>query len=110
MLLGALGGVAGSYPAAAVCALLYQFPVPLGDNASGLRGAALSPFAVTFYGVFLGGFIVQGLLGALAGGWATRNVREQPAQAWRVALAAGAFASIPGVVLLATLEKFIGPW
>ena len=108
--LGALAGVVGTYPAAAVCALVYHFPVPLGGNASGLAGAALSTFAVTFYGIVLGGFVVQGAAGAIAATLATRRTEGDPGRARRIALAAGAGASIPGVILLATLEKIIGPW
>ena len=100
----------GTYPAAAVFALFFRFPVPFGGYVSGPSGATLSPLAVTIYGVMFGGFVIQGLLGGVAGGLAERRGGGSRRLTWRLCILYGLAASLPGVALLATLDKIIGPW
>ena len=102
--------VLGTYPVAALCALVFRFPVPLGGYVGGLTGAALTPLAVTIYGAVFAGFVVQGVLGAVAGGLAAHRAKGNQRRAWRLTLAYGIGASVPGVALLALLDKIIGPW
>jgi hypothetical protein len=64
---GAIAAVLLAFPAAALMALCYQFPVPFAGQLSGLEGAAMSLWAVFFYGVFLMGFIPLAIVGALVG-------------------------------------------
>lgn len=110
VLRGALFGMIGTYPAAVLCALVFRFPVPFGGYVSGPGGAALAPLAVTIYGAVFGGFLVQGVLGGLAGRLAERRGRGSGPRTWRLCLVYGALASLPGVALLAILDKIIGPW
>jgi hypothetical protein len=107
---GAVLGVLATYPMAALCALFFRFPVPFGGYVSGPSGAVLSPLAVTIYGVMFGGFVVQGVLGGIAGRLARRRGRGNQRLTWRLCILYGAAASLPGVALLATLDKVIGPW
>jgi hypothetical protein len=102
--------VLGTYPVAALCALVFRFPIPLGGYVGGLTGAALTPLAVTVYGAVFAGFVIQGVLGAVAGGLAARRAKGNQRQAWRLTLAYGVGASVPGVAVLALLDKIIGPW
>jgi hypothetical protein len=107
---GAVVSVVATYPTAAVCALLFRFPVPLGGYATGLSGAALSPFAVTIYGILLGGFVLQAALGALGGFVAGRVAQGEPRRAWRLTFLSGLGAAVPGVIVLSVLDRIIGPW
>lgn len=110
ILRGAVVSVLGTYPVAAVVALVFRFPVPFGGYVSGRSGVMLSLLAVTFYGALFGGFVVQGLLGGVAGGLAERRGGGNRRLTWRLCMLYGLAASFPGVALLATLDKIIGPW
>lgn len=107
-LCGALICVVCSYVAAALCAAIFRFPIPFGGYARGIEAVWLSPLAVTFYGV-LGGFALQAAVGAGVAVWASRKRRQCGGRAWPACLWAAA-AALPGVLLLATLDWFIGPW
>jgi len=45
---GAFYAVFGMFPAAALVALMYRFPIPLAGFRSGIRAACLSPWAVLY--------------------------------------------------------------
>jgi hypothetical protein len=66
--------------------------------------------AVTVYGVVFGGFIVQGLLGGVAGVLARRHGGPDRRRVWCLCAVYALAASLPGVVILAVLDKIIGPW
>lgn len=98
-----------AFPFAAVCALLYRFPVPMAGYESGVAAMLRASLAVVFYGL-LGGFpallVIGGLGGAAAhaiGGTDTRRVQ-------RFTLAFSAMAALLGVVVMAVLDKLIGPY
>lgn len=100
--------ILSSYAVAALSAVAFRFPIPFGGYASGLDAARLTPLAVTFYGL-LGGFVLQGALGVGATACVCRRPRRGWC-AWPACLWAAVVASVPGVLLLATLDWFIGPW
>jgi hypothetical protein len=63
----ALFGALFMFPAAALVALVYRFPVPFGGFVSGPAGAWSAMLATLFYGL-VGGFVVVPVLAALGGG------------------------------------------
>ncbi len=98
-----------AFPAAAITALLYRFPVPFAGYLSGFQAVGPAVIAVIFYGIF-GGFVVLALLGAM-GGWVAYRIGA-PAER-QVRLLTYAFstaAALAGALLLAVLDKIIGPW
>jgi hypothetical protein len=95
---------------AMLSALLFRFPIPFVGYSSGVHAVLPSLAAVTVYGVFVGGFVVQGLLGGLAGLLARRQGGLDRRRPWRRCVVYGCAASLPGVVILAILDKIIGPW
>jgi hypothetical protein len=110
ILTGALVSVLGTYLVVALVTLLFRFPVPFGGYVSGPRGVGLSLLAATIYGVVFGGFVLQGLLGGVAGWLACRRAGGEPLATGRLCLCYGLLAAAPGVALLATLDMIIGPW
>ena len=62
----ALFGLLFMFPAAALVALVYRFPVPFGGYVRGPAGAWSAMLATLFYGL-AGGFVVVPLVAALAG-------------------------------------------
>ena len=109
-LCGPLQSILGTYLTAVLCAVLYRFPVPLVGYASGVDAVLPTLVAVTVYGVVLGGFVVQGLLGWAAGKLARRHGEGERRRTRWLCAAYGWAASIPGVVALAVLDKIIGHW
>jgi hypothetical protein len=109
LLWGALSAAALVLPFAALCALVYRFPVPFGGYVSGARQIPLALLAVGFYGA-LGGLPLMLAVGAL-GGWAAHALAAPDVRRIRrLALAFGMVAAAAAVVLLAVLDKLIGPW
>jgi hypothetical protein len=106
---GALSAVMLVVPFAALCAVVYQFPVPFGGYVSGLRQVPLVLMAVAFYGA-IGGFPILLVLGALAGWAAHALAAPDMRRVRRVAVAFGTIASAMSVLLLAVLDKVIGAW
>jgi len=93
---------------AALIALVFRFPIPLGGYASGLDAMRLSPIAVLFYGVYFGGFLVPLVLAFLVEALVRlSDLRLGPRARLWLAANAGAFAS---VMTLALLDFIIGPW
>jgi hypothetical protein len=110
ILCGAACSIAGTYPMAALCALLFRFPIPFGGYSSGVHAVLPSVVAVTVYGLVFGGFLVQALLGGVAGVLARRHGGPDRTHRWRRCVICGVAASLPGVTALAVLDKIIGPW
>ena len=98
-----------AFPAAALVALVYGFPIPFGGKESGPDAMVRAMFAAMFFVVF-GGFIVLGVFGMVAGCFAVelggKDRRKVQILSWLfpflVALACAVF--------IATLDLFIGQW
>lgn len=100
----------GTFPSAALVGLSYGFPVPFAGKLSGWEAIIPSQFAVFMYGVFLGGFVVVALAGAIAGFLAKELCRDHPELQEPAAIASSLLVSFASVMLLAALDLFIGPW
>lgn len=112
MLRGAIIAIIASFPAAALVALVYGFPVPFDETRQagrGIQGVIPAMFAVVFYGA-LGGFVVLGVLGAVAGAVAQARAGNDRARAARLTNVLALTAALACAILLATLHLFIGPW
>jgi len=109
VLYGMLWAVGLAFPLAAICALVYRFPIPFAGYESGLAAMPLALVATVFYGI-LGGFPALMAAGAL-GGAAAYSIGQPDRQRvrWLTVTFAG-LAALSGVVLLAVLDKLIGPW
>ncbi len=106
---GALGAVVLAFPFAAICALIYRFPIPFAGYASGTTAMLRALGAVVFYGI-LGGFPVLLVVGALGGVAAYFLGRPDLAHIRRLTLAFAGLTALLGVGFLAILDKLIGPW
>ncbi|MGV0741442.1 hypothetical protein [Mycolicibacterium sp. XJ870] len=103
-MVGAVAAVGWAPLAAAIVAAVYRFPVPFGEYASGLGGMPTAALASVFY-LALGGFLVLGALGAVAGA-----LLAGTASATRLTVAASIVIALLGALTLALLEYVIGPW
>lgn len=106
---GACWAVVLAFPLAAICALLYRFPVPFSGYQTGLVAVPGALLAVVFYGV-LGGFPALLAAGALGGAAAYALGRADGPRIRRLTLAFAGLMALIGVGLLAVLDKLIGPW
>jgi hypothetical protein len=104
MVVGAVWALGLAFPLAALCALVYRFPVPLVGYRSGPVAVPGAVVSVVFYGVLLGGFPVLLAGGAAAGAVAYGLGRPD---LWRVRLLvltlAGLVAAL-GVGLVAIVD------
>ncbi len=66
-LMGSVWSVASTFPIAGLMALVFRFPIPFAGYRSGFAAIQPAILAVLFYGVFVGGFVLVGLLGAVGG-------------------------------------------
>ncbi len=106
---GAVAACAGAFPAAAAIALVYRFPIPFRGYESGLAAAGSALGAVFFYGI-LGGFVLLGAAGGIAGVFAHSRVGPQKPPVQTLTIAIVLAVDVGGALLLATLDKLIGPW
>jgi hypothetical protein len=106
---GALSAAGLVAPFAAICVLIYRFPVPFGGYVSGARQLPLALLAVVFYGA-LGGLPVMLGVGALGGWLAHALAAPDMRRVRRLALTFGMAASAAAVLVLAVLDKLIGNW
>lgn len=74
----ALYAVLFMFPAAALVAVVYRFPLPLGGTVSGPAGAWNAMLATLFYGL-VGGFVVVPLLAMAMGALIRRRRQDHPA-------------------------------
>jgi hypothetical protein len=94
---------------AALCALVFRFPIPFAGYESGLTAVPRALLAAVFYGV-LGGFVVLAIGGYAAGAVAVLKAGNDITKSFRLTLAYSVLVSFAGVLLLAVLDKIIGPW
>ena len=106
---GMLWAVVFAFPLAALCALIFRFPMPLAGYEHGVSAIPHALLAVIFYGI-MGGFVVLAGLGALSGYVATRMSVGDEGRSRRLTLFLAAFGSAAAVLFLASLDKIIGPW
>ena len=106
---GALWTILLVFPFAALCALVFRFPVPFAAYESGWTAIPHALAAVRFYGA-LGGFTLLALLGALGGVAAYRMGRPDMRRVWQCTISFAAAVAFCAVTLLATLDYIIGPW
>lgn len=108
--IGAVVCTLGAFPAAALVALVYRFPIPLAAYASGPEAVLPSMLAVIFYGIIIGGFVVLPCLGAVAGLVAYRLAKPNSKMilCWTIALAFAV--DLLAAMTLATWDKIYGPW
>ena len=106
---GALFAIVLSLPLAALCALVYRFPVPFSAYESGVAAMPRAFGAAIFYGL-LGGFVVLAIAGYLSGRLAMRLGAGDAQKAARLTLLFSGMVAFAGVFTLAILDKLIGPW
>ncbi len=106
---GALTTILLAFPFAALCALVFRFPVPFAAYESGWSAVPHALAAVRFYGA-LGGFPLLALLGALGGAVAHHIGRADMRRVWARTISLAAAIALCAVILLATLDYIIGPW
>lgn len=109
VLRGALWAVALAFPLAAICALIYRFPVPFVGYETGLTAVPGALLAVVFYGL-LGGFPALLAAGGLGGAAAHTLARPDVPRIRNLTLAFSGIVALLAVALLAVLDKIIGPW
>lgn len=109
VLRGAFWAVALAFPFAAICALLYRFPIPFAGYETGLVAMPGALMAVVFYGI-LGGFPTLLAAGALGGVAAYALGRPDVPRIRQFTLVFSGLVALLGVGFLAILDKLIGPW
>jgi hypothetical protein len=107
---GALVGVVGSLPLAALSALVFRFPVPFAGYMSGPGAVVPALMGTLFYGIALGGFVVQALLGGLGGLAGARRGWPDHKRMRRLCVTFSLVGSGIGIATLAVLDWIIGPW
>ncbi len=106
---GAVAACAGAFPAAAVIALLYRFPIPFRGYESGFAAAGDALGATLFYGI-LGGFALLGAAGGGAGVFAHSRVGPWRPPVRTLTIAIVVAVDLGCALLLASWDKIIGPW
>lgn len=106
---GAGWSVAASFPITAVLVSILQFPIPFRGIVSGPKFIPLAIFALLMYGIFLGGFVVLSVAGGLAGAFA-RYIGSTAAKQRLVLRVLAVGSSLFLLVVLAILDRIIGPW
>lgn len=107
---GATWAIASAFPISGFLALVFRFPVPMAGYLSGVDAVVPAMIAVLIYGVLLGGFLLLGGTGATIGYFAENWKIANPKRGrWVVAVTCMSFTLIY-LMILATLDKWIGPW
>ena len=109
MLSGAVWSILAAFPITVLLALFFRFPVPFAGIGGGISYVIPAIFGLLIYGIPLGGFILLGVCGALAGllsRLATASAVQQ------IQLQRGLSVVVTAILLfiLATLDWYIGPW
>ncbi len=106
---GGLISVLSAFPIAAILVSVFRFPIPFGGYVSGPKYIFMAMIAVLMYGIALGGFLLLAAVGAIAGAVgraAGSTIKRQRRIGWLLSL----IASFLLLLLLATLDWFIGNW
>jgi hypothetical protein len=106
---GIAWAILGAFPAAAVVALCYRFPIPFHGYRGGPAAVLPSLFAVAFYGL-AGGFALLALIGAAAGIAANLLAQREPRRERRLIIAFALAGDLAVAATLAVLDRIIGPW
>jgi len=107
---GAIVGIVATVPLVLLCALIFRFPVPFAGYLSGPSSILPALIAILFYGVLMGGFIVQALLGGLGGLLAEYLASQNTKDIKMFCVVLSTIGASFGVLILAILDKLIGPW
>ena len=107
---GAIIGIIATVPLVVLCAVAYRFPVPFAGYLSGIGAIIPSLIAVLFYGILFGGFLVQALLGGLGGLLAQHIGGTDKNKIINYCIVFSTIGASFGVLILAILDKIIGPW
>ena len=99
-----------TFPMAGLMALVYRFPVPFAGYQSGFYAMLLAMLSVIFYGVFLGGLVLVGTLGAIAAVLTAKLLNPASKHRKRVVFIAALGVTTVCLLVLANLDKMIGPW
>ena len=107
-LMGAMWSMAAAFPLSGLMALVFRFPIPFVGYLSGVQAILPAMFAVVVYGVFFGGLILVGLLGASGGivvaKFTPPRYRRRAVQISSLAITTAC------LFVLAILDTIIGPW
>jgi hypothetical protein len=106
---GAFWCVLFAFPSGALMVSVWRFPIPFGNYVSGLEHAGHALLAVGFYGI-IGGFVVLGVLGAIAGMITHTLCPDAEREQKRLTRIVTAMIALAAATLLAALDKIIGPW
>jgi len=107
--LGLIWALLIAFPLAALSALVFRFPIPLAGYRSGPSAIPGALFAVVFYGT-LGGFVVLAGLGAVSGVMANKMLTPESTEARRLTKVIATALAAVAILILAVLDKIIGPW
>ena len=109
ILQGGLVSVLSAFPITAILVSVFRFPIPFGGYVTGPKFIFMAMIAVLMYGIALGGFLLLAAVGAIAGAVARAagsTIKRQRRILWVLSLTA----SFLLLLLLATLDWFIGNW
>ena len=107
---GATWAIVSAFPISGFLALVFRFPVPLAGYLSGIDAVVPAMVAVLIYGILLGGFLLLGGTGATIGYFAEKwNTTNPKVGRWVVAVTCMS-STLIYLMILATLDKWIGPW
>lgn len=104
---GVLHTILWTFPITALLALSIGFPFPFAGYDRGTDAAIRSPIAVVMWGIFMGGFVVQGLLGCCATWIAHRAGRANAEFHNHLTTWYAAVAAVPGPLCLAIVFRFL---
>jgi hypothetical protein len=106
--LGVIVSILASFPATALFALLYRFPIPFSGYEHGIQAVPRALSASVFYGM-IGGYWLLFVLGAVAGAIGAFRASGR-GQAWRRTSVLACMGTTCAVALLSLLDKITGPW
>lgn len=109
ILSGAMCSVVAAFPLTVLMVSFFRFPVPFVGYVTGPSNILSALFALLFYGIVFGGFLLLAIAGGMAGAAARIAGSTQARQRLILRiLAVGASGAL--LLVLATLDWVIGPW
>ena len=106
---GVFVAMASTVPLAALIALFFRFPVPFVGHMSGVAAVLPALMAVAVYGGLMGGFILVGIAGAIAGMLASFIVDDALRRIWLMRCLS-VLSSLIILLAFATLDRVIVTW